>query len=160
MMRGTLSRRSATKICDQLCELSQADRSKIESESGLEDRPPGNHQRAACVVCRCNRPTRRVNVVRNVPTSAATLSINRSDDWGFQTLACLNQLFPLPVDGALLFLFFSGHVHQRASGSRIWRRFRKRYQLFGMRRSLVPAKRPKRRRSIGSWFVWYQQARL
>jgi hypothetical protein len=45
--------------------------------------------------------TRRLNVIRNVPTSAAPLSINRSDDWGFQTLACLNQLFPLPVDGAL-----------------------------------------------------------
>jgi hypothetical protein len=52
--------------------------------------------------------TRRLNVIQNVLTSAAPLSINRSDDWGFQTLACLNQLFPLPVDGALLFLCFSG----------------------------------------------------
>ena len=37
-----------TKTRDRLCELSQADQS-IESESGLENRPLGITQRAACV---------------------------------------------------------------------------------------------------------------
>src|SRR5947207_8705522 len=31
---------------------------------------------------------------------------------GFQALACFNQLLPLAMDGALLFLFFGGHAHQ------------------------------------------------
>jgi len=32
---------------------------------------------------------------------------------GFQYFARFDQLFPLPVDSPLLFLFFSGHAHQR-----------------------------------------------
>jgi hypothetical protein len=32
---------------------------------------------------------------------------------GFQALACFDQLFPLPVDRPLLFLFFGRHAHQR-----------------------------------------------
>ena len=32
---------------------------------------------------------------------------------GFQALACFDQLFPLPMDGSLLLLFFSRYSHQR-----------------------------------------------
>ena len=52
-----LSKRSRTRIHDRLCELSQADRS-IESESGLENRPPANTLaggRSILARCRYNR---------------------------------------------------------------------------------------------------------
>jgi hypothetical protein len=53
----------------------------------------------------------------------------------FQALARFNQLFPLPMDGTQLLLFFSGHAHQ---GQRILGALDKSVQLQAERLGIQP----------------------